>query len=102
MSEPKLNPKKISQTACKPGFVLAILARDDYSSGMPVTGHLVQPTRTAARDGLYMCLPANGYGHAMRFLFGLAPGGVCHAVPVTGYAVRSYRTFSPFPGREAG
>ena len=30
-------------------------------------------------------------------LFGLAPGGVCHAAPVTGGAVRSYRTLSPLP-----
>src|SRR6202008_4377164 len=28
-------------------------------------------------------------------LFGLAPGGVCHAGSVAGSAVRSYRTFSP-------
>src|SRR5690606_7280599 len=31
-------------------------------------------------------------------LFGLAPGGVCRAVSVTGGAVRSYRTLSPLPG----
>ena len=30
-------------------------------------------------------------------LFGLAPGGVYRAVPVTGNAVRSYRTLSPLP-----
>ncbi len=30
-------------------------------------------------------------------LFGLAPGGVCHAAAVTVGAVRSYRTFSPLP-----
>src|SRR5207302_9563249 len=30
-------------------------------------------------------------------LFGLAPGGVCHAVLVTKSAVRSYRTVSPLP-----
>lgn len=30
-------------------------------------------------------------------LFGLAPGGVYHAIIVTNYAVRSYRTFSPLP-----
>jgi len=30
-------------------------------------------------------------------LFGLAPGGVCHATPVTGSPVRSYRTISPLP-----
>ncbi len=37
---------------------------------------------------------------AMRLLFGLASGGVFHAVSVTGNAVRSYRTFSPFPASE--
>ena len=30
-------------------------------------------------------------------LFGLAPGGACHAVPVTRHAVGSYPTLSPFP-----
>jgi len=30
-------------------------------------------------------------------LFGLAPGGVCHAAGVTVGAVRSYRTISPLP-----
>ena len=30
-------------------------------------------------------------------LFGLAPSGVCRAVPVTSHAVRSYRTLSPLP-----
>src|SRR5580698_10271657 len=33
----------------------------------------------------------------MPSLFGFAPGVVCHAVSVAGYAVRSYRTFSPLP-----
>ena len=31
------------------------------------------------------------------FLLGLAPGGVYPAAPVTGSAVRSYRTLSPLP-----
>ncbi|CCG39652.1 conserved hypothetical protein [Magnetospirillum molischianum DSM 120] len=36
-------------------------------------------------------------------LFGLAPGGVYRAAPVTGGAVRSYRTLSPLPAaRERG
>jgi len=34
-------------------------------------------------------------------LFGFAPGGACHAVPVAGSAVRSYRTFSPLPCRKS-
>jgi len=40
-------------------------------------------------------LPELSAGHTMEFLFGLAPSGVCHAVIVANYAVRSYRTFSP-------
>ncbi len=35
-------------------------------------------------------------------LFGFAPGGVCHAVAVTINAVRSYRTISTLPHRNAG
>ena len=34
---------------------------------------------------------------ASRCIFGLAGGGVCRAANVTIRAVRSYRTFSPFP-----
>jgi len=32
-------------------------------------------------------------------LFGLAPGGACHAVPVTRSAVGSYPTLSPLPAK---
>jgi hypothetical protein len=68
-------------------------ARDGHSSGTPVARRLKQPTRTA------------GSGHRSRSrlrgrapsLFGLAPGGVCHAADVAADAVRSYRTFSPLP-----
>jgi len=35
---------------------------------------------------------------APRSLFGLAPGGVCRAPPVTRRAVCSYHTVSPLPG----
>ena len=38
---------------------------------------------------------------APRPLFGLAPGGVCLATPVTSGPVRSYRTLSPLPVRPA-
>ena len=62
----------------------------NHSSGMPVTEHLVQPTRTTTRKR----------GH-MPSLFGLAPDGVYPAVAVTGHAVRSYRTLSPLPHKEA-
>ncbi|GEM_PF-6030123 len=42
-------------------------------------------------------LPAHAAGHSLVRLFGLAPDGVSPATPVTGSAVRSYRTFSPLP-----
>jgi hypothetical protein len=43
-------------------------------------------------------LPGTLTGRAApRPLFGLAPGGVYHATPVTRRAVRSYRTISPLP-----
>ena len=38
-----------------------------------------------------------GAGHRQPSLFGLSPGGVCPASPVTRTAVRSYRTISPLP-----
>src|SRR5205085_10527325 len=37
-----------------------------------------------------------------KFLFGLAPDGVYRAASVTSCAVRSYRTFSPFPNDSFG
>src|SRR5581483_1175086 len=46
--------------------------------------------------------PGNGAGHTIVPLFGLAPGGVCHATTVTSRAVRSYRTISPLPARLRG
>jgi len=36
--------------------------------------------------------PEAAAGHRMRLLFGLAPGGVYHALDVTIEAVRSYRS----------
>jgi len=42
-------------------------------------------------------LPGNRAGRTSVPLFGLAPGGVYPATPVTSRAVRSYRTISPLP-----
>ena len=80
------------QTACKPGSVPAGWAGDGHSSGTSVAGRLARPTRAAARK------PACRRLAGMPPLLGLAPGGVYHAVPVAGDAVRSYRTLSPLPG----
>jgi hypothetical protein len=65
--------------------------RDGHSSGMPVARHLEQPTRVSQPERP-ACLAAGATP-----LFGLAPDGACHAVPVARSAVRSYRTFSPLP-----
>ena len=71
------------ESADKPGSV-----EDDHSSGTPVTGRLVRPTRRHLRAA----------GRQRRVsLFGLAPEGVCRAACVAADAVRSYRTLSPLP-----
>ena len=84
------------QTACKPGSVLRPHGpMDGHSSGTPVAGRLSRPTRTMARK----CAPRQPFGPERPSLFGLAPGGVCHAGPVARTAVRSYRPVSPLPAR---
>ena len=66
----------------------------DHSSGPPLAGRFSRPTRTArAYDS------PTPIAESARSLFGLAPGGACHAVPVTRHAVGSYPTLSPFPLR---
>ena len=69
---------------------------DDHSSGTPVARRLARPTRMTARKTRPP--DASGTGSSrLSSLLGLAPGGVYHAVPVAGPAVRSYRTLSPLP-----
>jgi hypothetical protein len=88
------------QPACKPGSVrrAASHTRDGHSSGTPVAWRLEQPTRTAGSGhrsrSPFRLAPARASAPS---LFGLAPGGVCHAVCVAADAVRSYRTLSPLP-----
>ena len=69
-------------------------ARDGHSSATPVARRLKRPTRMTGPDrpAARGCAP---------FLFGFAPGGVCRAVCVAANAVRSYRTFSPLPRKNA-
>ena len=61
----------------------------DHSSRRRIAASLSRPTRTE-RKGALGPEPSPS-------LFGLAPGGACHASPVTRPAVRSYRTLSPLP-----
>src|SRR5690606_6195108 len=65
--------------------VLSRSRGEGHFSAVAVSGAVKQPTRDS--DGAGRSSP----------LFGLAPGGVYHAAPVTGRAVRSYRTLSPLP-----
>ena len=78
--------------------VLSLLRRSfaggDHSSRPRIAARLARPTRTA-RAGDGPTLASQG----APSLFGLAPGGACHAVPVTRNAVRSYRTLSPLPAQ---
>ena len=89
---PARSPRKVRaksvrrEPAYKPGSV-----ESNHSSGIHVAVNLERPTRKYTRTALR---PPCG---AATFLFGLAPGGVCHANPVTRVAVRSYRTVSPLP-----
>jgi hypothetical protein len=66
-------------------------ARGDHSSRPYVAVRLERPTRD--RGGPPLVRPLR----ARTTLFGLAPGGVYHASPVTRAPVRSYRTVSPLP-----
>ena len=83
--------------ACKPGSVP--LAR-----GWPFIweGHCCPPHATYPDDGGNI-RPAQVSAEtdlcALPPLFGLAPGGVFRASPVTSPAVGSYPTFSPLPRR---
>src|SRR5690606_29111511 len=70
------------------GGISRVLSRsrgEDHFSANAVSGAVKQPTRDS-----------DGAGNSSS-LFGLAPGGVYRAAPVTGRAVRSYRTVSPLP-----
>src|SRR4051812_39523945 len=70
------------------------MVRDGHSSGAMFAHGLEQPTRTASLTSPCGVIAFRELT-ALPSLFGFAPGVVCHAVSVAGYAVRSYRTFSP-------
>ena len=88
------------QSACKPGSVwretVSRRARDGHSSGTIVADRLWRPTRATARRR------ACRRDADVSPLFGLAPGGACHAWDVADPAVRSYRTLSPLPHQLPG
>jgi hypothetical protein len=71
--------------------------RGSHSSGTALARRLVQPTRMTGPETGWPGLP-----RAASSLFGLAPGGVYHAVPVARSAVGSYPTLSPLPRGRGG
>ncbi len=85
------------QTAYKPGSVPPACAD---AAAIP----LDRPSRNGSRDQPGSLGPATALPHCWGAgsLFGLAPGGACHAVPVASDAVRSYRTLSPLPDTRSG
>ena len=96
--KPQCRRSRKCQRACKPGFV----HRVETSSG---AGWAIIPLGPGSRPASSNQPGRPGGVAHMPSLFDLAPGGVYHAVPVAGTAVRSYRTLSALPGarpRELG
>ena len=81
------------QTACKPGSVPPAFAD---AAAIPLDRPLLDGSRDLPGRLGRRALPRIGIRGATS-LFGLAPGGACHAASIAGDAVRSYRTLSPLP-----
>lgn len=71
---------------------------DDHSSGPVVTHRIKLPTRTSGQKRPGGDIQTDQ--PAMTSLFGIAPGGACHARTVTSPPVGSYPTFSPSPCKQ--
>ena len=85
--------RKMGQTACKPGSVYTPKgARRSFIWTGPCGTVLATNPDGSDRRWSYR-KQASGASS----LFGLAPGGACHAVPVARSAVGSYPTLSPLP-----
>ncbi len=95
-SWPIRNEGSVDQTACKPGSV-------PPPCGDAAIIPLDRPSRDGSRDLPGALKPATALPIRSEdragagSLFGLAPGGACHAALVTKDPVRSYRTLSPLP-----
>ncbi len=96
-----VGPRIICQGACKPGSVSRTVS--DFRTVSPMAaihlGHglLRGSSNQPGQLGSKPACPGRIRGALP--LFGLAPGGVCHADPVTSAPVRFYRTLSPLPVR---
>jgi hypothetical protein len=87
------------QGACKPGSVPRAVSWRTDARRQPFISATGCPAAPATNPGLSgRNTPASTpKSSGARPLFGLAPGGVCHADAVAGAPVRSYRTLSPMP-----
>jgi hypothetical protein len=91
----------VYQPACKPGSV----GRGNFppATAIPLRPRLLGGcSNLPGRHWIRTWIPDRDLLASHRpepSLFGLAPGGVCHAACVAADAVRSYRTFSPLPPR---
>ena len=86
----KFHPERIvEQTTCKPGSVSVPpetgRTDDGYSSGMPVTRHLLQPTRTSLAGSPVLTKQLCPYMVLLRMGFtlpGLSPAPRCALTPL--------------------
>jgi hypothetical protein len=89
--------RRSRQSACKPGSVGRAATSPRACRPFLWDGHCWPPHATNPNNE-----PGGGPGRAAApalLLFGLAPGGACHAADVAVCAVRSCRTLSPLPAR---
>ena len=84
------------QTACKPGSVRLLQGGTTIPLGR--ISRCASRDQPGQRDRNVPAIDADESPTPSRLsLFGLAPDGVCHAVPVARDAGRSYRSVSPLP-----
>ena len=95
--------KKMDQTACKPGSVPPRPKPRHWRSFLWTVPRGTVLATYPDRSGLRQpCPPSPKATERARSLFGLAPGGACHAGRVTEAAVGSYPTLSPLPLERGG
>ncbi|ANY20918.1 hypothetical protein A6F68_02420 [Tsuneonella dongtanensis] len=87
------------QGACKPGSVRRAVSRRTHAAGAAIHLGRALPRGSSSQPG---SLGTKRPCFRARPLFGLAPGGVCRASPVTRTPVRSYRTLSALPLERGG
>jgi hypothetical protein len=92
-------PKEMCQPACKPGSVWPGACAPNVAAIH--LGTALPPSSCNLPGHSQPEWPAKVSPGAVS-LFGLAPGGACHAACVAARAVGSYPTFSPLPNRLGG